>query len=205
MYKIKSYYKRQQNIEYEQEKTLKSPDIIFIDILSEDILPKNNLQDFDGKLIMKLDKDTIVYNGYKYKLDYIIHHSDDMQTCEKSGHVISAIHYNSKQYYYDSGFSQIRIKCKDECFEIISKFVDTDAQSNGKCFGFSGWGRTVYNRTHLINKLECMFRMNAYININNNINNIEIIKINYPKGYDKNINGIDNSSEHTETVLIKYL
>ena len=70
MYKFNSYYKRQKNIEYKQDQTLKSPDIIFIDILSKDISPNNNLEYFDSKLIKKLDIDKIVYNGYKYKLDY---------------------------------------------------------------------------------------------------------------------------------------
>jgi hypothetical protein len=45
--------------------------------------------------------------------------------------------------------------------------------------------------------------MSAYST--NNLNIIEIIKINYPNGYDKNINGIDKSSPHEETVLMKYL
>jgi hypothetical protein len=138
LYKFNSYYKRQKNIEYKQEQTLKSPDIIFIDILSEDILPKNNLEYFDAKLITKLDIDTIIYNGYKYKLDYIIHHSDDMQTCENSGHVISAIHYNGKQYYYDSGFSQITIKCKDDyirtpCTLIQHNWINDINSKEEKC------------------------------------------------------------------------
>ena len=121
-----------------------------------------------------------------------------MLTINRNGGLIRNTYYNGKPI----NMYLLRIKSKDKCFEIINKFVDTDAQSNGQCFGFSGWGRTVYNRTHLINKLECMFRMNAYIN--NNINSIEIIKINYPKGYDKTINGIDKISEHTETVYISF-
>jgi hypothetical protein len=82
--------------------------------ITDGMLLHNNIIEFDSKTIKKLDNNIIAYNGYKYKLDYIIHHSDDMQTCENSGHVISAIHYNGKQYYYDSGFSQITIKCEDD-------------------------------------------------------------------------------------------
>jgi hypothetical protein len=122
-----------------------------------------------------------------------------MLTINRNGGLIRNTYYNGEPI----NMYLLRIKSKDGCFEIINKFVDTDAQSNGQCFGFSGWGRTVYNRTHLINKLECMFRMSAYST--NNLNIIEIIKINYPNGYDKNINGIDKSSPHEETVLMKYL
>lgn len=122
-----------------------------------------------------------------------------MLTINRNGGLIRNTYYNGAPI----NMYLLRIKRKDDCFEIINKFVDTDEQSNGKCFGYSGWCRTVYNRTNLINKLECMFRMSTITSINT-YESIEIIKINYPNGYDKNINGIDKSSEHTEIVLMKF-
>ena len=97
----------------------------------------------------------------------------------------------------------LRIKNKDTTFwELISKFVDNDKESDGKCFGYSGWYRIVYLQNELIKKLEYMFRTSAYVSP---FTSIEIIKINYPNGYDKTINGIDYISPHEETIMIKFL
>ena len=58
----------------------------------------------------------------------------------------------------------LRFKSKrDNNFELISKFVDNDKESEGKCFGYSGWLRTVYLRQELINRIEYLFRSCAYL------------------------------------------
>ena len=111
-----------------------------------------------------------------------------------------------KNKYYNgepTNLYLLRIKNKETTFwELISKFVDNDKESDGKCFGYSGWRRIVYLRNELINKLEYIFRMSAYIYP---YESIEIIKINYPNGYDKTINGIDYTSPHEETIITKFL
>ncbi len=96
----------------------------------------------------------------------------------------------------------LKFKYDTRCLEFISKFVDNDVQSQCKCFGYSGWERTVYLRQELINKIEYSFRSCAYLPP---LTSIEIIKIHYPNGYDKTINGIDYSSPNTQTTIKKFL
>jgi hypothetical protein len=122
-----------------------------------------------------------------------------MSTINSNGGLVKNKYYNGEPI----SLYLLRIKNKDTTFfEVISKFVDSDRESDGKCFGYSGWLRIVYIRDNLINKFEYMIRMNAHIPP---FESIEIIKINYPNGYNKTINGIDYNSPHEETIMIKFL
>ena len=139
LYKIESTLYRQINIEYEEEKTLKSPDIIFMHFITDGMLLHNNIIEFDSKTIKKLDNNIIAYNGYKYKLDYILHGTDQYQTCKNCGHCISGINYNGKQYYYDSAFSQMNIKCNSDNIKISCPLIqhnwidDINTKKKDKC------------------------------------------------------------------------
>jgi hypothetical protein len=122
-----------------------------------------------------------------------------MSIINDNGGLVKNKYYNGEP----TNLFLLRIKNKETTFsELISKFVDNDKESDGKCFGYSGWMRTVYLRNNLINKFEYMFRMSAYVLP---YESIEIIKIYYPNGYDKKINGIDYKSPHEETIMIKFL
>ena len=111
-----SNYLRQQKIEYDSDTTLKSPDIIFIH--KKDIHPFGNFISFDKNKITKLDKDTILYNKCKYKLDFILHSTDNNNTCTGCSHCIAGIHYNGEQYYHDSAYTDIALKCDSKLVEI---------------------------------------------------------------------------------------
>jgi hypothetical protein len=122
-----------------------------------------------------------------------------MSTINSNGGLVKNKYYNGEPI----NLYLLRIKNKDTTFwELISKFVDNDKESEGKCFGYSGWLRTVYLRQELINRIEYAFRSCAYLHP---FDIIEIVKINYPNGYDKSINGIDYKSPHEETIMIKFL
>jgi hypothetical protein len=103
-------------IEYESEKTLKSPDIIFIH--KKDFHPSGSFMSFDKNKITKIDKNTILFNNHKYKLDFILHSTDTNNTCPTCAHCISGIHYNGEQYYHDSGYTDLMLKCNSKFVEI---------------------------------------------------------------------------------------
>ena len=109
-------YLRQQEIEYDSEKTLRSPDIIFIH--KKDFHPSGSFMSFDKNKITKIDKNTILFNNYKYKLDFILHSTDSNNTCPTCAHCISGIHYNGEQYYHDSGYTDLMLKCDSKFVEI---------------------------------------------------------------------------------------
>ena len=97
----------------------------------------------------------------------------------------------------------LRIKNKKTTtFELINKFDDDNMDTTGSYFGHSRSLHYVYDRINLINKLEYSFRFSGY---SSPYESIEIIKINYPNGYDKTINGIDYVSPHEEIIMIKFL
>ncbi len=121
-----------------------------------------------------------------------------MSIIDSNGGLIKNKHYNGEPV----DLYLLKFKNKDRCVELISKFVDNDIQSDFKCFGYSGWKRNVYLRQDLINKIEYMFRLTACLSP---YESIEIIKIHYPNGYDKHINGIDYTSKHIETIIKKFL
>jgi hypothetical protein len=122
-----------------------------------------------------------------------------MSTINSNGGLVKHKTYNGEPV----DLYLLRIKCeKENIFELISKFVDNDKESEGKCFGYSGWQRIVYLRQELINRIEYAFRSSAYLH---SFDSIEIVKINYPNGYNKTINGIDYNSIREETIMIKFL
>ena len=125
-----SYY-RQNNIEYEPKKSINSPDIIFIH--KKEFKPEGNYTELNKKTIVKLDKDIITYNNSKYKLDFILHSTDPYNTCESCGHCISGIHYNGTQYYHDSSFTTLYIKCDNTNIEIPCPFIQKK------------WTKDIYN------------------------------------------------------------
>ena len=122
-----SNYLRQKNIEYDSEKSLNSPDIIFIH--KKDFQLNGDFLNFDKNKITKIDKNTIIFNNYKYKLDFILHSTDHHNTCANCGHCIAGIHYNGEQYYHDSGYIDLMLKCNSKyvnipCTLIHQKWVD---------------------------------------------------------------------------------
>lgn len=87
-----------------------NPDVIIIENCKyEDA----QLLDLDSSIKEEIIiQEEITYNGNKYKLDYILHLSNDNYTCESCGHCISAIHYENKEYIYDSKFHNYMINCR---------------------------------------------------------------------------------------------
>ncbi len=160
-------------------------------------LSLNNILKHMKELINHRNYIRIVIN-YNYKhVERIVDYY--MSTINSNGGLVKHKNYNGEPV----DLYLLRFKSKrDNNFELISKFVDNDKQSDGKCFGYSGWLRTVYLRQELINRIEYAFRSCAYLHP---FETIEIVKINYPNGYDKSINGIDYMSEHKETIMVKFL
>ena len=116
-------YYRQNKIEYEPEKTINSPDIIFIQKKSIDNFSKQDFLNLNKNEIKKVDKETIIYKGNKYTLDYILHNSDICYSQGRCGHCISGIHYNGEQYYHDSGYTIDIVKCDNKNVDIPCPFL----------------------------------------------------------------------------------
>ena len=121
-----NYYKQIYTEDDDPEKRLESPDIIFIDKF-EDIIMYNNLIKLiegDVKTLDFLEKTRIThdltdnsfinYNGFTYKLDYIIQSSNNDYSKNSCGHSICAITYKNEEYIYDSGIREVDIKCGDD-------------------------------------------------------------------------------------------
>ncbi len=175
-------------------------DIIKCPIIENYIVKKylslNNILNNMKQLIYHTNYRALVY---KYNIKYATMITDyymDIINC--NGGLIKNKNYNGEPV----DLYLLKIKNNDRCVELISKFVDNDTQSDFKCFGYSGWKRNVYLRQDLINKIEYMFRLNSCLSP---YESIEVIKIHYPNGYDKTINGIDISSKHVETIIKKFL
>jgi hypothetical protein len=161
-------------------------------------LSLNNILKYQKELINHKNYVRIVIN-YNFKhVERIVDYY--MSIINSNGGLVKHKNYNGEPV----DMFLLRFKCHNEnnCFELISKFVDNDKESEGKCFGYSGWLRTVYLRQELINRIEYLFRSCAYLSP---FESIEIVKINYPNGYNKSINGIDYISEHKETIMIKFI
>ena len=134
------------------EKSYKEPipDIIFVEMRKEpnnlELLNKINIYDE----LEDIDESGFTYKGIKYKLDYKIYSSDsDNNVCTQDGcgHCVSSIHYDTQQYYYDSGSvkashecdgDEIRIPCSLIRQDWINKTVDSTIDkkhfSMNKCF-----------------------------------------------------------------------
>ena len=88
---------------------LPNPDVIIIENCKYEEVQFLNL---DSSITEQISiQNEIIYNGITYKLDYILHPSNDNYTCEGCGHCISAIHYDNKEYIYDSKFHNYMINC----------------------------------------------------------------------------------------------
>jgi hypothetical protein len=101
------------NIKIKQIKgEIDSPDIILINIEN----PINIKQEIHHDINFQFNDNynEINYNGNSYKLDYIIHGSNDKYTCINCGHVICGIHYENQEYYYDSRYKVDKLKCDSE-------------------------------------------------------------------------------------------
>ena len=114
-------YLRQNNIEFDHDKSINSPDIIFIH--KKEFKPLGNLKSMKKNKITKLDKETILYNNCKYKLDFILHSTDSSNSCPTCAHCISGIHYNGIEYYHDSEYSTVKINCDGNLVEIPCTLV----------------------------------------------------------------------------------
>jgi hypothetical protein len=77
----------------------------------------------------------IKYNKKDYKLDYIIHASNDKYTCINCAHCICGIHYENEEYYYDSSYDVDKLTCDGEtvylpCPLLKSTWSDKIKQDN---------------------------------------------------------------------------
>ena len=80
------------------------PDVIIIDNVDTKFIAQYpRMKPFSA--IIEYDKEKFNYNGNEFILDYMLHGNSikyRCKECEAYGHCISAIHYNNKQYLYNS-------------------------------------------------------------------------------------------------------
>ena len=94
-------------------------------------------------------------NNKTYKLDYILHLSNDNLTCKSCGHCISAIHYNEIEYVYDSRNSIYRINCAtsiDNDIRIPCPLLEqkwTDRINSNSCYMIEKCGVINIKKSHL--------------------------------------------------------
>ena len=109
---------------YYKQADIRNPDIIFIhffdsssssfnEYTQEYFLSLPNISILEKKKI-KIASNIITYNDIKYKLDYLLHMTDDKASCKNCGHCITGIHYKGEQYYYNSSYIQKEIKCDED-------------------------------------------------------------------------------------------
>ena len=102
-------------IDKNSEVYISDPDIIIIHKFKQnDKGEYKNLIGNDFEETIDDDINNIIYKDKKYKLDYIIHGSNDKYTCINCGHVICGIHYENEEYYYDSRYKVDKLKCDSE-------------------------------------------------------------------------------------------
>lgn len=127
-----------------ETKLISDYDVIVIDYNLKDTynyedLKKNVIENSSNIKFEFEDDDTINYNGFTYKLDYILYGNDEIQTCVKCGHVISGIQYNKTQYYHDSGSLQSHKLCDDDQMRITCPLIQRNWKldyNNDFCFKF---------------------------------------------------------------------
>jgi hypothetical protein len=88
-----------------------SPDIILLEFINNPNNIKKNDINITININININSKEIIFNGNKYKLDYIINSSNDILSCNTCGHTISAIHYNKQQYFYNTSNEINLIKC----------------------------------------------------------------------------------------------
>jgi hypothetical protein len=70
-----------------------------------------------------------------YELDYFIIYSDINSVCTDCGHCICALHYDKKEYYYDSGYFIDDLKCDRDDIELPCSLIKqnwTQSITNGE-------------------------------------------------------------------------
>ena len=106
-----------------------------IDIINKNIISLS--QDITSQIIEPVDNKIITYNGFEYELDYILQSSDDNKTCKTCGHCVSAIHYNEKEYYYNSMYHLNNLQCSSDDIALPCSLLEynwTDIIDKDKCF-----------------------------------------------------------------------
>ena len=135
---IKLYIKSLKSI---AEYKLYDPDIIILntgyntDVLSEltdhDITFDNNYK-------------TIIFNDVEYKLDYMLHGTDESKTCINCGHCICALEYYGVQYIHDARNTRYFLKCNDEIdYRIPCSLIKNNWKDNiftDKCYTINTCG-----------------------------------------------------------------
>jgi hypothetical protein len=114
--KAKHIYSNDKNeyweyVNEEIEKQEEDPEILILQHFTKISLNSFYIQEMEGDLIIEEDG-IIIYNGIKYKLDYILHYND-IEKCKnkKCYHCISGITYNNQDYIYDSDKKSDVVRC----------------------------------------------------------------------------------------------
>jgi hypothetical protein len=104
-------------------------DVIIIDysnsINNDDLLKKNilrNTMNITADIIYIEDKN-IRYRGEIYEIDYVLHSTDNNETCKTCGHCVSNIHYKNEEYYYNSIDTVTSINCSQDEIEIPCSLI----------------------------------------------------------------------------------
>ena len=147
---------------------INSPDIILLEFIEKPNKKKNK------GLNIKINSNELMFNNNKYILDYIIVSNNDNLSCNHCGHIICAIYYNKKQYFYNTGSEINSIKCNDNgndniyipCFLIKHNWTK-DIFSNvyyklQKCNYLEINPSTIYEKDNIIEP-------NAYYKFNSDI------------------------------------
>ena len=92
-----------------------SPEVI---ILHTSELSRDPMYDASpiANMSLNVSNDIITYNGFEYKLDYLLQASDQSLSCVACGHCISGIVYNNINYIHDSKNIVKRIKINGKYF-----------------------------------------------------------------------------------------
>lgn len=87
---------------------------------------------------------TIIFNGFKYKLDYMLHSTDVSKTCINCGHCICALEYYGVQYIHDSRNTRYLLKCNDHIdYRIPCSLIKNNWKDNiftDKCYTINTCG-----------------------------------------------------------------
>jgi hypothetical protein len=75
------------------------------------------------------------FNEMKYVLDYMLHNTDLKISCNHCNHCVSGIHYNKKQYYYNSGYSVSDILCDEDKIRIPCSLIKQEWKKISKTDG----------------------------------------------------------------------
>jgi len=101
------------NDEIENEELEGDPEILILQHFSKLSIQSYSIQEMEGELIIQ-DNGILIYNGIKYKLDYILHYNNiDKCKDKKCYHCISGITYNNEDYIYNSDIKSDVISCDD--------------------------------------------------------------------------------------------